>query len=241
MKKIITIFFLFLSVITHIAAQEFPLPFPEVKEERTADTSKGVSGKNFIYLYMGLGMIVGKSEGMGSDILYGHSTNFAMGLRFFHHFNKFYRMGVDLGHDGYSYRLKQDSTKILPNNQLHNRERIVINNLNVTFVNRLTIGKATKGMGTFIDVGGFAGWTHTSINFTQNDHIIANAANATKTQTYHRGLVFVEDYQYGITAGFGRNFFRIVAKYRLSDNFKSQFIYSELPRITVGLELGLHP
>jgi hypothetical protein len=221
---------------------DFPVDFEKMK----VDTAKNeqskfmIGGKNFIYMYIQLGLILGKPEGNGSDILYGNSSNFALGFRYFRRINKFYRMGFDIGHDGNSFSLKQDSSKILPNNILHKTERINLNNLNISFINRFSFGKTKNRMGAFFDLGGYAGWTHTSINYTLDKHQIANAANASKTQVYNRALVFVNDYQYGLMAGLGKNHFKIYAKYRLSNNFKSQFIYAELPRIVIGLEFALH-
>ena len=246
MKNIFLFFYLISLVAFNLNAQTTLSEYPLKLENAGTDTSKHdnkkmwVGGKNFVYIYFDIGLIVGSPEGDGSDILYGNSTNFAAGFRYFNRINKFYRIGFDIGHDGYSYSLKQDSSKILPNNQINNTERITLNNLNISFVNRFSFGKKNNRMGTYIDIGGFAGWTHTSINYTLNKHQIVNAANASKTQVYNRALVFVNDYHYGVMAGFGKNYFRFYAKYRLSDNFKSQYIYAELPRITIGIELALH-
>lgn len=221
---------------------DFPTEFGKMKVDTTKNEQSKfmIGGKNFVFMYIQLGFILGKPEGISSDILFGNSTNFAIGLRYFRRVNKFYRIGFDIGHDGNSFSLKQDSSKILPNNLLHKTERINLNNLNISLVNRFSVSKIKNRMGTFFDLGGYAGWTHTSINYTMDKHQIANAANASKTQVYNRALVFVNDYQYGLTAGFGKNYFRFYAKYRLSDNFKKQFIYAELPRIIVGLEFALH-
>ncbi len=241
MKRTISLFGILFFLVFTTNAQQFPPDFPEGIKIETDTVPKGVLKKNFAYLYTGLGFIVGQMEDPGSKILYGTSTNFSMGIRYFHRVSNVYRLGFDIGHDGYSYNLKQDSAKFFPTTQLHKKERLVLNNLNVTLVNRIRIANDKKSMGTFIDVGFYAGWTHTSYIYTEKKHPVANAAGASRTQEYHRGLVYTHPYRYGAMLGFGRNIFRFVGKYQLSDIFKPGIIYPEMPRFSIGIEIGMHP
>jgi hypothetical protein len=49
----------------------------------------------------------------------------------------------------------------------------------------------------------------------------------------------MENFAYGFLARAGTNRYVITAKYRMSDIFKSSYAIPELPRLTVGVEVGL--
>ena len=53
-------------------------------------------------------------------------------------------------------------------------------------------------------------------------------------------LKYYEPFNYGVLARFGINRYVIYANYRLSDLFKSSYNYAELPRLTLGVQIGLH-
>ena len=53
-------------------------------------------------------------------------------------------------------------------------------------------------------------------------------------------LNYLNDGNYGAYAQFGINRYVVYAKYRLSDMFNNSVQYSELPRLIVGFQIGLH-
>jgi len=53
-------------------------------------------------------------------------------------------------------------------------------------------------------------------------------------------LKYMNSVNYGLTARIGYNRFVIFAMYRFSDIFKSSSDRIDLPRLNVGLQLGIH-
>jgi len=52
-------------------------------------------------------------------------------------------------------------------------------------------------------------------------------------------LKYVENFSYGLLARIGVSRYALTAQYRLSDIFKSSYAMPELPRLIVGIEVGL--
>ena len=127
MKKL---FITLLSIIffcTYVAGQDVLL-----EEDVKADTIKKTVGpilKHFTHLYLDLGFIVGESETEGADINYGKSYIFSIGYRYKRKIWNFYAIGFDINYYLMSYNLKQNSFKKLPNDSIHNKEKLIFNNL----------------------------------------------------------------------------------------------------------------
>jgi hypothetical protein len=50
----------------------------------------------------------------------------------------------------------------------------------------------------------------------------------------------MKDINYGIKARAGRNHLAITGTYRLSNIFKNSYYLPEMPRFTVGVEIGIY-
>ena len=94
-------------------------------------------------------------------------------------------------------------------------------------------------MGNYLDLAGYGEWGFNIKHKTRDEHTIANAAGASQTQTTNTGLLYTEAINYGVLARIGFNKIGVYGKYRVSDLFKPSYLFPELPRITVGLELAV--
>lgn len=206
----------------------------------TISNNKGPNKKNFAHFFIGLGLTIGQPEKKGADIITGLSQNYQVGYRHKFKINNFYSFGGELFYQSIGYRLKQDSAKLLPNNVLHDKESISIKSLNGAIYNRINVGKRGNYIGNFIDIGAFAGWNFTATHNSVDKHQVANNAGASVTEVINRGLIFTEDFQYGLHARIGFNKIVFWCSYRLSNTFKAKYIYPQMPPLTAGIQIGLH-
>ncbi len=212
-----------------------------VKNDTVVKTN-GPNLKNFSHLYVGYGMILGPSDGVGSNITTGLSYEISLGYRYKRKICNFYAIGFDVHYNTLSYRIAQDDDKILPNISSHDKEKIIFHNWGAEVYNRFNFGKRGNQVGNFLDIGAYANWISNSVHYTKDDVASANINfnNAEVVEVYNKKLLYTEDFSYGVKARVGINRYSVFAEYRLSDLFKSEYIYSELPRLTVGVEIGIH-
>ena len=203
------------------------------------DTVLGKHGpnlKNYSHFYIGLGYVLGKPDSAGSDILRGRSTDFTLGYRYKFRICNFFAIGYDIDFNSYTYALKQsDNNKTLPDTIKHNKEQMNFNDLGLSGYMRFNYGKRGNRVGNFIDLGAYGDWTFAANHFTRDK---MTNGNIVKTTVSH--LKYFNSINYGAIARIGFNRYVIFANYRLSDIFKKSYNFSELPRITIGLQIGFH-
>ena len=199
----------------------------------------GPNLKHYGHMYVGLGWVLGQSDSAGADIITGSSTDFVVGYRYKRKLSNFYALGFDVNYGVTSFNLKQDSSKILPNQILHDKEKLNTNQLGLILYNRFNFGKRGNYLGRFLDLGAYGNWTFNVKHIYKDRHSIANSANASATKVINSGLLYTNPINYGVQARIGFNRYVFYGSYRLSDQFKSNFIYPELPRIIVGFQIGL--
>jgi len=210
----------------------------ELMHQDVKDNVVGKSGpnlKNFSHFYMGFGFVVGVSDSIGSDVIAGRSTNFVLGYRYKFRISNLFAIGCDAAFNSYSFTLKQSSTKITPDTIIHDKEQLNLGNLGLSGYMRFNYGKRGNRVGNFVDIGGYGDYRISGVNFTRdkldNDNVV---------KTRISNLDYFNPINYGVLARIGFNRYVIYGNYRLSDIFKSSYNYPELPRLTIGLQIGFH-
>jgi hypothetical protein len=196
---------------------------------------RGPNLKNFSHFYMGFGFIVGSSDSLGSDVIAGRSTNFVLGYRYKFRISNFFAIGCDAAFNSYSFALKQNSTKFTPDTIIHGKEQLNLGNLGLSGYMRFNYGKRGNRVGNFIDIGGYGDYRISGVNFTKDK---LDNDNVVKTRISH--LDYFNSINYGALARIGFNRYVLYGTYRLSDIFESSYNYPELPRLTIGLQIGFH-
>ena len=201
----------------------------------------GPSSRAYGWWYVGYGFILGPVEGDSAEIILGKSSSFTVGYRGKLRITNWLQVGGQIAYYYHSYHLVQDSSKALPSRQLFDRERMVFNNLNVSPYVRFTFHKKRSNqMGKILDIGGYVGWTYRTRHIGHQKYNTPNSVGGMKTDFSSRGLVYAEPYHYGLNARLGIGHIVVYASYRLSNLFKSSYNFAELPRTTLGIEIGLH-
>ena len=221
----------FLLITTQAFAQEILL-----EQDVTADSvrpSRGPNLKNFTHFYAGLGFPVFTNEEV-TYTEFGTSTDVNFGLRYKRKFTNTLAAGADLCVAASSYKIKQDNMKSVPDTIANEKEKIRIGVVSPSVFLRLNIGKRGNYVGNFLDLGAYGGWNIRKMHITVNHNDLDERI---RVQTSH--LDYVETFTYGLLARAGINRYVVTARYRISDIFKPSYSFPELPRLTVGVEIGL--
>lgn len=197
----------------------------------------GPNKDKYSHLFLSYGFLLGEPENDSADIIYGKSSTFQIGLLFKWRMKKWLELGFDVSYHYSAFHLVQDSSKIIPNRQLHDKGKMLFNNLMLTPFLRIKLKNKYHSTGNFLDLGGYLGFTYRAVHYTIDYALVPNA-HRTKIRDIRLG--YNEIHTYGLMARIGFNRIIIYGKYRFSDLFKEEFSYPELPRIEAGLMIGLH-
>lgn len=198
---------------------------------------RGPNKDKYTHLFLSYGFLLGEAESDSANIIYGKSSSFQVGLLFKWRMSKWLELGFDFSYHYAAFHLKQDSSKIIPNSLLHDKEKMIFNDLLLSPFLRIKLKNIYHSTGTFLDLGAFAGYTYRSVHYTL-DYALSKHSHRTKIKNIR--LDYTQDYCYGLMARLGFNRVVFYGKYRLSDLFIEDYAYPELPRIEAGIMIGLH-
>lgn len=234
------VYFVFLSLL---------LSFTSLAQEKTLDpygrdldaltlNKRGPNSDKYSHLFIGFGFVTGFDLD-NSEIIYGKSGNFTLGYLFKWRLARYLESGFDVAYHRTAYHLQQDSAKTLPTPDLHDREKIVFNALQVSPFVRIKLRNRFHSNGTFVDLGGFAGWQYNVKHETveSNNNLQKGAG---KTRIVNTNLSYTRDYSYGLLTRFGFNRFIIYGRYRITNIFNDNSNFDDLPQYEVGLKIGIH-
>jgi hypothetical protein len=212
-------------------------------ERDTVTPDNGPNRKNYAHMFFAEGLILGATEGDGADIIQGNSNNLDFGIRYKRKIGGVYAVGFEVSFSRRNFRLKQDSSKIFPTSILHDKEKLQYNVLKVGVFQRFNFDKNRGNfMGKYLDLGGYGELLISGRHVTVDKPDIASIAGASRVRNVNSTLVYANLFNYGVRARIGSNKISLYGDYRLSDMFDSDVanLYPELPRLMIGLELGMY-
>jgi hypothetical protein len=233
----IKILFLFLSITVNSIAQKLPAIENEDISDIVVLKKRGPNKDHYGHLYFGYGFLFGDSDTDSAQIKNWTSSSFTLGWLTKYRIRPWYELGFDVTYYYSSFHIKQDSFKIVPNSQLHKREKIVFNNLQVVPFQRFKFKNKNHSAGIFVDIGGHVGWNYRIKHQTVERN---QAPGAGRTKTVNQKLGYTSHFTYGALARIGFNRFVLYGRYRFSDLFNGTRNLPELPRFDVGLTIGIH-
>jgi hypothetical protein len=229
MRKIITI--ILLSISLGAFAQDILLQ-QNVKAD-TIRPTRGPNLRNFTQGYVGIGFPMYTNEALNYTKR-GTSIAFDFGLRYKRRITNYLAAGLDLGINTASYKIKQKSPKTVPDTVINDKEKIQISSLLSSGYVRINVGRRGNYIGNYLDLGAYGGWNFQKKHKTTNENKDGEKVRESTTR-----LKYVETLSYGLLARIGISRFALTAQYRLSDIFNSSYEMPELPRLIVGVEVGL--
>lgn len=168
------------------------------------------------------------------------SGKFGLGYRYKYKLLSFYNIGFDISYKRLNFNLKQSEDKVVPNDILHDKERLAMNNFDLELYQRFQIGKTGNMIGFFIDMGAYVGYVYGAKHVTKDEIEDDDLYKAELRKVINKKLNYTENLTYGVKARVGYNRFSLSGTYRFADLFISSYDFPELPRFTVGLQIGLH-
>jgi hypothetical protein len=229
MKRIITIILVSLSFAAF--SQEILLE-QNVKADSVRPTW-GPNLKNYIHGYFGLGFPI-HTNGQVAYTAPGASYSFDVGMRYKRRFTNYFAMGIDLGLTLASYKIKQNQGKYVPDTVINDKEKFQISSAVSSAYIRINMGRRGNYIGNYIDLGAYGGWNMVKKHRTTNEN-----ADGEKVKIVTSRLKYVENFSYGLLARMGTGRWVLKGTYRLSDIFEPSYQIPELPRLIVGVEIGL--
>jgi hypothetical protein len=209
-------------------------PIPFINKTTGSSDSTGFD-RSITDAFLGFGFVLGTSN-KGATVNLGQSREFVVGVGLGRKLVKWNGLGIDLYYKSTGFYLKQDSTKILPNNVQHKDEKISFDNIGALVYDRFYIGSF------FVDGGFYFDWTFYTKHITWDNYpgsygstvkVIEKQLNFTNMDNY--GLTFRAGQAKGVSLYFN---------YRLSKLFKgastSYIAYPELPVYVIGIVAAIH-
>ena len=163
------------------------------------------------------------------------SYAFELGFRNKRKLSECYAVGYDL-----SFRIASYSMKNKNYGEYNwNSRRYKTGSLNGDIFQRFNFDKRGNMLGTFADIGIFGGWNVLKVHSLSRK---SEDGEPFKTvELIEHRLDYIEPFTYGVLFRAGKNHILFTASYRLSKLVKTnnELYLGELPRLNVGVELGL--
>lgn len=203
------------------------------------DTLKSAFGPNRRYFghgFVSSSLVAGPSE-RGAGVRYGlHSLELRVGGRAKLRLSQLLAFTFDLGYSYQRYELRQTSQKVVPTFALHQAENLGLHQLYAEFGLRLNAGRRGNTVGSYLDLLAGGGWVAGTSHTTTDEP----GPGIRSVATTERGLAYLRRWTGGVGARLGFDRYALVGRYRLSPVFAgSGPAWPELPRWTVGIEVGL--
>jgi hypothetical protein len=164
----------------------------------------------------------------------GLSSGLDLGLRYKRRITNYLATGLELGINATSYKLKQNDPKTIPDTVINDKEKFQISSIMSSGYVRINVGRRGNFIGNYIDLGAYGGW-----NFQQKHKTTNENSDGEKVRVSTTRLKYVENFSYGLLARIGVSRYALTAHCRLSDIFESAKAIPELPRLILGVEVGL--
>ncbi|MCF6185158.1 MAG: PorT family protein [Bacteroidales bacterium] len=204
----------------------------------------GANKAHYVYAYFNFMFATPPDEGTDADIFYGKSHSVSYGVRYRFKIADFFAVGVGLNYTYYAWHFKQNDSKKIPTSNIYDKEKLKINTLGTDVFLRFNFGKRSNTVGNYIDLGGYGDWdfydSRVFTNFVNN----TNPDGFSTSTGINSNLNYLNKINYGAEVRIGYGKIVLFTKYRLSDIFtkryKEAISSTELPRLSVGIEIGFH-
>ena len=194
--------------------------------------NNGPNTNRFTHAFFSLSSFI-KTSANQAEIKYPGSLQLGVGVRTKYKIAEWYSLGYELEYrlSNFRYAASHDN---LP---FHGTDKILTHSIALSLFQRINFDKRGNFIGKFFDVGAYG-----ELPFSKSNILIDNAdtLGSGQQKIILTKLKYMNSVNYGLTARIGYNRFVIFAMYRFSDIFKSSSDRIDLPRLNVGLQLGIH-
>ena len=204
-------------------------------KQDTLKVDRGPNARKFRHTYFIAGGIVPDSKMINP----ANSNEFGIGWLNKRKLSNAFSIGFDFAFSYRNYRIKDTSYYALPPGSTLIKERIYTRNLQLKPWVRINFGKHGNTLGKYIDLGAFCEWS-----FARTRYFKFENPDGTPEGEKGEYLLKKQDwflpFNYGAMLRIGYNKWAFYGMYRVSDMFKLNPYYAELPRITAGVNYAIY-
>lgn len=203
----------------------------------TIDEGVGPNRKHYSYSYFGVGKIIAAPITDSVLSVKWSALKVSSGYTGKYQANKYLGLLFDFDISFESYALnKLDSTNVINYNPTISKARYVFYKVSTDLALQFNLRpKRGNQLGTYITLGGYVDYSVARRLVTKA--IFDNEYEVNQKNVYKKPSI-TTPFQYGAVAKYGKHFWAILAKYRVSNVFNNA--QTELPRLIVGVEFIFH-
>ena len=191
----------------------------------------GQNRRHYLHAYIGYGFFFSDQSGKESSYNIPASRNFELGVRYKLKLCNYNAIGFQIAYNSNIYRVEDKG--IYTN---YKKQKLQLYNFSFSIYDRINFKKRGDFMGTFLDLGAYFDLPFAKTRIYQ----FKDSDDGERMTVSYENSAYLNKNNYGAYAQFGINKYVIFGKYRLSDISNDHTLLQEMPRITVGLQMGLY-
>jgi len=204
-------------------------------KQDTLKVDRGPNSRKFTHAYLIVGGVVPDSKIVDPALC----QEFGFGWLKKRKISNAFSLGFDFAFSYRNYRIKDTSYYALPAGSTLIKERIYTRNLQLKPWFRINIGKYGNSLGKYIDLGAFGEWSFTRTHYYKFENP-KGTPEGVKGEYLLKKHGWFLPFNYGAMVRIGVNKWSVFGMYRLSDMFKKNIYFNELPRITAGINYAIY-
>lgn len=204
-------------------------------KQDTLKINRGPNAKKYSYSYIIVGGVVPDSKVV--DATWCHEFGFGWLKK--RKLNNTFSLGYDFSFSYRNYRIKDTTYYALPAGASLIKERLYTRNLQLKPWLRINVGKRGNTLGNFIDIGAFGEWSFARTHYYKFENPKGTPEGVKGEYLLKKHNWFLP-FNYGAMLRIGFNKWSFYGMYRLSDMFKSNIYFKEMPRITAGVNYAIY-
>jgi hypothetical protein len=204
-------------------------------KQDTLKVDRGPNSRKFTHAYLIVGSVVPDSKIV--DPVYSHELG--IGWLKKRKLSNTFSVGFDFAFSYVNYRIKDTSYYALPPGSNLIKERMYTRNISLKPWIRINIGKHGNTLGRYLDLGGFGTWSFTRTHYYKFENP-KGTPEGVKGEYLLKKHDWFLPFNYGAMVRIGLNKWSFYGMYRVSDMFKSNVYFNELPRITAGINYAIY-
>jgi hypothetical protein len=204
-------------------------------KQDTLKVNRGPNAKKFSHSYLLLGGVVPDSKIV--DPAFCHEFGFGWLKK--RKLNNTFSLGYDISFSYRNYRIKDTSYYPLPPGSSLIKERLYTRNLQLKPWFRINIGKRGNTLGNYLDLGAFGEWSFARTHYYKFENPKGTPEGVKGEYLLKKNDWFLP-FNYGAMLRIGFNKWSFYGMYRVSDMFKDNIYFKEMPRITAGVSYAIY-
>jgi hypothetical protein len=201
----------------------------------------GPNRKHYVFSYLSYMVPAAPSAGPGTPVSTFSSTYFDFGICYKRKIGHYYSLLGEVVYYTENYSINQDSMKTFASSNLYDSENLSLMNFSFRFLNRFNFDKRRGNhLGFYLDLGAYYDLVTLSQHSTET-----KLADKSKVKVTHSRLPYVNPFSYGVMGAVGYRGISLVARYRLTQIFKPNYLVDGIPyyepsQLWVGLRFNLN-